>query len=65
MELGVPSKSSMRKGKKENLDIFDFTLSDAEMQEIAKLDTGHTAFSPRETGPAVNEFLKKSLLYKL
>lgn len=50
---------------KENLNIFNFTLSDAEMQEIAKLDTGHTAFSPRETGPAVNEFLKKSLLYKL
>lgn len=58
-------KSSNPARMKENLDIFDFTLSDAEMQEIANLDTGHTAFSPRETGPAVNEFLKKSLLYKL
>lgn len=58
-------KSSNPARMKENLDIFDFTLSDAEIQEIANLDTGHTAFSPRETGPAVNEFLKKSLLYKL
>lgn len=27
---------------KENIDIFDFALTDAEMQEIAALDTGHT-----------------------
>lgn len=43
---------------KENLDIFDFTLSDEEMAQIAALDTGRTCFAPRLTGPAVEEFLK-------
>ena len=50
---------------KENLDIFDFALTDAEMQQIAALDTGRTAFSPRTTGPAVDAFLKASLDYKV
>lgn len=50
---------------KENLDIFDFALTDAEMQQIAALDTGHTAFTPRTTGPAVDAFLKAALDYKV
>ena len=45
--------------------IFDFALTDAEMQQIAALDTGHTAFTPRTTGPAVDAFLKAALDYKV
>ena len=58
-------KSANPQRMKENLSIFDFTLTDAEMARIAKLDTGHTCFAPRQTGPAVDEFLKKALQYQL
>ena len=58
-------KSAKPQRMKENLSIFDFTLTDAEMKQIAKLDTGHTCFAPRQTGPAVDEFLEKSLQYQL
>ena len=58
-------KSANAQRMKENLDIFDFVLTDAEMQQIAALDTGRTAFSPRTTGPAVDAFLKASLDYKV
>ena len=58
-------KSANPARMKENLDIFDFTLTDAEMQQIAALDTGHTAFTPRTTGPAVDAFLKAALDYKV
>ena len=58
-------KSANPARMKENLDIFDFTLTDAEMQQIAALDTGHTAFTPRTTGPAVDAFLKATLEYKV
>lgn len=58
-------KSSNPLRMKENIDIFDFTLTDNEMCKIATLDTGHTCFLPRETGDAVEDFLKKSRLYKL
>ena len=58
-------KSANAQRMKENLDIFDFTLTDAEMQQIAALDTGRTAFSPRTTGPAVETFLKASLEYRV
>lgn len=58
-------KSANPQRMKENLSIFDFTLTDAEMEQIAKLDTGHTCFAPRQTGPAVHEFLEKSLQYQL
>ena len=50
---------------KENLSIFDFTLTEDEMRQIASLDTGHTCFAPRQTGSAVDEFLKKALQYQL
>lgn len=50
-------KSSSPERMKENLNIFDFMLTDEEMQEIALLDTGHTCFMPRNTGAAVTEFL--------
>lgn len=48
---------------KENLDIFDFDLSEEEMKQIATLDTGHTYATARNTGKAVTEFLKKANQY--
>ena len=58
-------KSANPERMRENLDIFDFALTDAEMQQIAALDTGCTAFTPRTTGPAVDAFLKAALDYKV
>ena len=58
-------KSANPERMRENLDIFDFALTDAEMQQIAALDTGSTAFTPRTTGPAVDAFLKAALEYKV
>ena len=58
-------KSANPQRMKENLDIFDFALTDAEMQQIAALDTGRTAFSPRTTGPTVDAFLNATLDYKV
>ena len=48
---------------KENLDIFDFTLSEDEMKQITSLDTGHTYATARNTGKAVTEFLEKADQY--
>lgn len=53
-------KSSNPQRMKENLDIFDFTLSENEMRQIAKLDTGHTCFAPRNTGASVTAFLEQA-----
>ena len=58
-------KSANPERMRENLEIFDFALTDAEMQQIAALDTGHTAFTPRTTGSAVDAFLKAALDYKV
>lgn len=54
-------KSSNSQRMKENLDIFDFTLSENEMQQIATLDTGHTCFAPRNTGASVTAFLEQAV----
>ena len=48
---------------KENLDIFDFALSEDEMKQITSLDTGHTYEAARNTGKAVTEFLEKANQY--
>lgn len=53
-------KSSDRHRMKENLDIFDFILTNKELKQIAELDTGHTCFAPRYTGLAVEGFLKQA-----
>ena len=50
---------------KENLDIFDFDLSEKEMKQIASLDTGHTYATARNTGKAVTEFLDKANQYNV
>lgn len=50
-------KSANPQRMRENLNIFDFTLTEDEMQQIAKLDTGHTCFMPRNTGKSVEDFL--------
>lgn len=50
-------KSSNPQRMKENLNIFDFELTEAEMQKISTLDKGHTCFMPRNTGMAVHDFL--------
>lgn len=42
--MAVIPKSSRRDRLKENLDIFDWTLSDAEMDRIAQLDGGKSLF---------------------
>ena len=56
-------KSGNPQRMQENLAVFDFSLTDAEMHRIAALDTGHTVFSPRSTGPAVEDFLRASSSY--
>ncbi len=54
-------KSANPRRMRENLDIFDFTLSEEEMAEIAGLDTGRTCFAPRDTGEAVTAFLAQAV----
>ena len=54
-------KASGIQRMQENLHIFDFELSEVEMLAIAKLDTGHTCFMPRNTGKAVTDFLTQAV----
>ena len=53
-------KSSNPQRMAENLNIFDFSLTEAEMGQIAELDTGHTCFLPRNTGASVTAFLNQA-----
>ena len=56
-------KSSNPVRMKENLNIFDFEISQYEMDEIKKLDTGRTCFIPRNTGEIVKDFLERAMEY--
>lgn len=56
-------KSANPERMRQNLAVFDFELSDDEMAAIAALDTGHTCFSPRDTGEAVRDFLEQAMDY--
>lgn len=50
---------------KENFNIFDFQLTQYEMEQISTLDTGHSCFGSRKTAKEVTEFLQKALLYNV
>lgn len=56
-------KSTNPARMKENLDIFDFSLTENEMVKISTLDTEHTYAAERNTGKAVTEFLEKARAY--
>ena len=58
-------KSSNPTRMKENLDIFDFEITQDEMNEIKKLDTGKTCFIPRNTGAIVKDFLEHAMKYNV
>ena len=58
-------KSSNPVRMKENLDIFDFEISQCEMDEIKKLDAGRTCFIPRNTGEIVKDFLERAMEYNI
>lgn len=42
---------------RENLNIFDFVLTNEDMLTIQTLDIGHSCFPPRNTAQAIHEFL--------
>ncbi len=50
------AKSTKTERMRENFDIFDFTLSDDEMNEIQNLDTEKSLFFDHQTPEAVNMF---------
>ena len=52
------AKSANPVRMRENLAIFDFSLTEPEMQAIAALDTGHTWFAARTTAESVQAFLE-------
>ena len=50
---------------KENIDIFDFELTEEEIKKISVLDTGHTCFGERKTASQVTDFLNSALNYRI
>lgn len=58
-------KSANPARMKENIDIFDFELSQNDIQAIATLDTGHTCFTARKDAKQVTDFLNKALEYQV
>ena len=55
MELGVIviPKSSKKERLEQNLDLFDFSLSDDDKTELAKLDTGNPVIMPSHHDPEI------------
>ena len=55
MELGVIviPKSSKKERMEQNLDLFDFSLSDDDKTELAKLDTGNPVIMPSHHDPEI------------
>lgn len=52
------AKSTHKERMAENLDIFDFTLTDAEMQSIATLDTTASLFFDHDDPHTVDMFVR-------
>ena len=55
-EFIIP-KSVHAERMEQNLDIFDFTLSDQDMAEIAGLDTGRSLFFDHHDGEVTKMFM--------
>lgn len=58
-------KSANPQRMRENLDCFDFMLTEAEMAQITSLDTGHSCFPPRQSGASVEAFLQGAVTFPL
>lgn len=54
-------KSLHSERMRENLDIYDFYITEEDMQLISELDTGHFSFPERNTGEAVEKFLNDAM----
>ena len=52
------AKSTHKERMAENLDIFDFTLTEAEMQSIATLDTSTSLFFDHDDPRTVDMFVQ-------
>ena len=50
-------KSTHKNRMEENIDVFDFTLTDGEMTDIAALDTKTSLFFRHDTPEAVDMFV--------
>lgn len=62
----VPLVKSVKPQRiQENLDIFDFTLSQEDRDMIATLDTEHSCFPPRNSGNYVQNFLMEAQKYRV
>jgi len=57
-DIIIIPKSTRIERMKENFDIFDFTLSDADMAEIVKLDTGKSLFFSHADPETVELFMQ-------
>lgn len=59
--IAALSKTTDPERMRQNLDVFSFMLSDQEMELIFSIDTGRSCFPTRDTGEAVESFLKVAM----
>lgn len=59
--IAALSKTTDPERMMQNLDVFSFMLSDQEMELISSIDTGRSCFPTRDTGEAVESFLKAAM----